>query len=121
MGSDEQDIDVAIQDAIDDLPTMIKPLVEEVPVRWQQEPWDELATDMGHEILGVFIGSTRSEMQAGLINLPQPPVIWLFRGPLHRACDGGDSFHEQVAVTLRHELAHYLDQDEEGVAGLGLA
>lgn len=99
--------DGLVQDAIDRLPEEFQVHLEAVPV---------VVSDLGrqHHAYGLYQGDG-----AGRDNYPDRIVI--FRDTLLR--DFGHSpqlLSAQVERTLRHELAHHLGWDEQGVAGLGL-
>lgn len=99
--------DQLIQDAIDRLPEEFQLHLEAVPV---------VVSDLGreHHAYGLYQGDG-----VGRDNYPDRIII--FRDTLLR-----DFGHDpaqlttQVERTLRHELAHHLGWDEDGVARLGL-
>lgn len=99
--------DQLVQDAIDRLPEEFQIHLEAVPV---------VVSDLGreHHAYGLYQGDG-----AGRDNYPDRIII--FRDTLLR-----DFGHDvsvltaQVERTLRHELAHHLGWDEDGVASLGL-
>jgi predicted Zn-dependent protease with MMP-like domain len=99
--------DRLIQDAIDRLPEDFQHQLEAVPV---------VVSDLGseHNAYGLYQGDG-----AGRDNYPDRIII--FRDTLLRDF-GHDppALSAQVERTLRHELAHHLGWDEDGVAGLGL-
>lgn len=99
--------DALVQDAIDRLPEEFQMHLEAVPV---------IVSDLGmqHGAYGLYQGD-------GVYRDNYPDRIMIFRDTLLR--DFGhhpQMLSAQVERTLRHELAHHLGWDEEGVAGLGL-
>ncbi len=99
--------DQLIQDAIDRLPDEFQMHLEAVPV---------VVSDLGrqHHAYGLYQGDG-----AGRDNYPDRIII--FRDTLLR--DFGHDLGRltaEVERTLRHELAHHLGWDEDGVARLGL-
>ncbi|MFT4050250.1 MAG: metallopeptidase family protein [Solirubrobacterales bacterium] len=99
--------DELVQDAIDRLPEEFQIHLEAVPV---------VVSDLGrqHQAYGLYQGDG-----AGRDNYPDR--IMIFRDTLLR--DFGHNpalLSAQVERTLRHELAHHLGWDEQGVAELGL-
>jgi predicted Zn-dependent protease with MMP-like domain len=81
--------------------------------------WEALDEDE-IELLGVFEGGDRLDVQSG--NIVAPPVIRLFLDNIREeAEDDADEFRRQVRITLLHELGHYLGLDEDGLAERGLA
>ena len=48
-----------------------------------------------------------------------PPRIVLFKRNLERAAQDAEELREEIGVTVRHELAHYLGLDEEEIEDAG--
>jgi predicted Zn-dependent protease with MMP-like domain len=99
--------DALIQDAIDRLPEEFQVQLEAVPV---------VVSDLGreHHAYGLYQGDG-----VGRDNYPDRIII--FRDTLLR--DFGHNparLTAEVERTLRHELAHHLGWDEDGVSRLGL-
>ena len=104
------------------LASLPEPLVEAAeyaPVTFSDRPDAELiSTGIEPDVLGLFLGSTWSEMATGA---PIAPGIFLFVENLwqasgHHLC----TFREEVRTTYLHELGHFLGLDEEEVAKRGL-
>ncbi|MEP6953273.1 MAG: metallopeptidase family protein [Solirubrobacteraceae bacterium] len=106
---DDDDFEELVRDALDELPDLLRTLVENHNVA-------VVVSDHGrrHRAYGLYIGdgATRDEV---------PDRIVIFRDTLRR--DFGhapDLLREQVVKTVRHELAHHVGFDELGVRDLGL-
>ena len=106
---DDADFEELVRDALDELPDLLKPLIENHNVA-------VVISDGGRRrgAYGLYHGdgATRDEV---------PDRIVIYRDTLRR--DFGhdpDLLREQVTVTVRHELAHHVGFDELGVQGLGL-
>ena len=72
------------------------------------------------ELLGLFVGVAlpdRSHLGPGG---DLPPRILLFRRNLERFATNVEDLREQIAVTLYHELGHYLGFDEDELVGMEL-
>jgi predicted Zn-dependent protease with MMP-like domain len=106
---DDQDFEELVRDALDDLPELLRPLIENHNVA-------VVISDGGRRrrAYGLYHGdgATRDEI---------PDRIVIFRDTLRR--DFGhdpELLRRQVTITVRHELAHHVGFDELGVRGLGL-
>jgi len=96
-----------VADAIDALPEEFQRLLESVPV-----VVSELGTE--HRAYGQYFGD-------GVARDRYEDRIVIYRDTLER--DFGhdpELLAQQVERTLRHELAHHLGWNEDGVGGLGL-
>jgi len=96
-----------VADAIDGLPDQFQKVLENVAV---------VISDLGTEVhaYGQYFGD-------GMAQDRYEDRIVIYRDTLER--DFGhdrELLARQVERTLRHELAHHLGWDEEGVGGLGL-
>ncbi|HAM73326.1 MAG TPA: hypothetical protein DCM86_16960 [Verrucomicrobiales bacterium] len=102
------------------LPEALRLAASRVPVAYESLPPAELLADgIEPDTLGLFVGSTREELEAGVPQLPSKIALylenlWEFAG--------GDRplFQEEVRITYLHELGHYLGLDEEDLADRGL-
>jgi predicted Zn-dependent protease with MMP-like domain len=106
---DDHDFEELVRDALDDLPELLRPLIENHNVA-------VVISDGGRRrrAYGLYHGdgATRDEI---------PDRIVIFRDTLRR--DFGhdpELLRRQVTITVRHELAHHVGFDELGVRGLGL-
>jgi predicted Zn-dependent protease with MMP-like domain len=106
---DDHDFEELVRDALDDLPDLLRPLIENHNVA-------VVISDGGRRrrAYGLYHGdgATRDEI---------PDRIVIFRDTLRR--DFGhdpELLRRQVTITVRHELAHHVGFDELGVRGLGL-
>jgi predicted Zn-dependent protease with MMP-like domain len=106
---DDHDFEELVRDALDDLPDLLRPLIENHNVA-------VVISDGGRRrrAYGLYHGdgATRDEV---------PDRIVIYRDTLRR--DFGhdpDLLRDQVTRTVRHELAHHLGADELGVRELGL-
>jgi predicted Zn-dependent protease with MMP-like domain len=99
--------DELVTAAINDLPEEFQVAIEAVPI---------VVSDLGrqHGAYGLYQGDT-------IVNDNYPDRILIFRDTLLR--DFGYDIRvlqSQIERTVRHEIAHHLGWDEQGVAGLGL-
>jgi len=106
---DDADFEELVRDALDELPDLLRPLIENHNVA-------VVISDGGRRrgAYGLYHGdgATRDDV---------PDRIVIYRDTLRR--DFGhdpDLLSAQVTQTVRHELAHHVGFDELGVQGLGL-
>lgn len=120
--SEARFIDVADQ-AISDLPEHVRQalgnvviLIEDYPAKWIFD------TDVADpRLLGLFDGVGRAA-EAGHGAIPLGPSrIYLYRWNIERMCTSVEDVEHQIAITVRHEIGHYLglDEDELHARGLG--
>jgi predicted Zn-dependent protease with MMP-like domain len=106
---DDSDFEELVRDALDDLPDLLRPLIENHNVA-------VVISDGGRRqrAYGLYHGdgATRDEV---------PDRIVIYRDTLRRDFGhNADLLRAQVTQTVRHELAHHIGFDELGVRGLGL-
>ena len=123
----DDDMEQAVQEAIDELPEALRELAEEAPIILETFPSPEMSAPtapgtlpLAPDILGLFVGLPRSE-QSIFTTADTPSAIFLFKGNLERMCPDRSALVEEIVVTLHHELAHYLGFEEGDMPGLGLA
>jgi predicted Zn-dependent protease with MMP-like domain len=101
------EFDMLVVEALDELPEQFRELLEHTPV---------VVSNRGHEhhAYGHYIGGT-------IARDTFPDRIVIYQDTLER--DFGhdpELLRAQVQRTVRHEVAHHLGWDEQGVRGLGL-
>ena len=99
--------------AIERLPKDFRRHLDRVAVTVDDLPSDAILFDesppLDPELLGLFVGSPIEHEGASEL----PPRILLFKRNLERYAPDHDALLEEIAVTLYHELGHYLGLDEE--------
>ena len=77
------------------------------------------------QVLGLFLGVPATEAGAsptlGTLQRIDTDRILLFKRNLERIAKDHDDLVEQIHVTVKHEIGHFLGMDEEEVERLGLA
>jgi predicted Zn-dependent protease with MMP-like domain len=106
---DDSDFEELVRDALDDLPDLLRPLIE------------------NHNVAVVISNGGRRQRAYGLYHGDGaardevPDRIVIYRDTLRRDFGhNADLLRAQVTQTVRHELAHHIGFDELGVHGLGL-
>jgi predicted Zn-dependent protease with MMP-like domain len=105
-----------------DLPRSIREYVENVPLLIEDFPSLELLAEesVSPQILGVFIGVPRTEAAVTAQAADVDRMI-LFKRNLEKVCRTQAELVEQVQITVKHEIGHYLGLDELDLERLGLA
>ena len=111
-----------ITEALENLPRSIREYVAGVPILVEEFPGPELVMDerLSPQLLGLFMGVPRTEALA-TEQVPGLDRILLFKGNLQKICRDREELIEQIQITLRHEIGHYLGLDENDLERLGLA
>lgn len=111
-----------MDEALENLPRSISETMENVPVLVEDFPSIELVNgeEVSPQILGIFIGVPRTEASV-TDQLPDLDRIILFKKNLEKLCQDREDLIEQIQITVRHEVGHYLGLDEDDLERLGLA
>jgi predicted Zn-dependent protease with MMP-like domain len=100
-----------VRAALDELPPHIAEALENIAVVVEDEnPEDP-------DLLGLYHGvplPERGDMAGSL-----PDKISIYRVPLEESFPDPDELHEEIRITVLHELAHYFGLDEDRIAELG--
>lgn len=134
-----------MQEAIDQLPPRLRRLLDEVPLIVDDRPEPALAQELYAE-MGHPKGETLEEFVEGLCGLHTgvaltersveqsggvPDHIRIFREGIvnlvggwepqagEDAEDVDDAVHEQIWITILHEMGHHFGLDEDELAALG--
>ncbi len=119
------EFDKQVQRAARALPRQFRQSLDRVPVIVQDLPEEELREGDEHgevtpDMLGLFDGvplPDTGDYEGSL----RPNRIFLFQRNLERMSASRDELHEQIRITLYHELGHDLGFEEEDMDDLGLA
>jgi predicted Zn-dependent protease with MMP-like domain len=111
--------------AMDALPDRFRRHLDDVAVTVEEIPTEEILRSEDPPLdpawfLGLFVGASRTEQSIDSIG-ELPPRILLFQRNLERTALDEDELREEIAITLRHELAHYLGLDEDEIEEAGHA
>jgi predicted Zn-dependent protease with MMP-like domain len=109
--------------ALEEIPERVRRYLSNVPITVEDLPGDD---DLGGDpplsptILGLFRGAPYGQKSSADPWSHLPSSIVLFQRNLERAVASREELEEQIAVTLVHEVGHFLGLDEEELAARGL-
>jgi predicted Zn-dependent protease with MMP-like domain len=120
-----EEFDKELRKAVKRLPKQFRKHLERVPVIVQDVPAEHLlrtGEDGVHDpdLLGLFDGVPIGESDGLGGEVARPNYIFLFQRNLERFAQDRDDLVEQIAVTIYHELGHYLGMDEDDLDAIGL-
>ncbi len=112
----------ALDAAVANLPRSIRERIEGVSLQIEDFPKLDLIRGerISPQTLGLFMGVPRTEA----LETDQPldlDRIMLFKKNLEKICQDEENLIDQIQITLRHEVGHYLGLDEDDLERLGLA
>ncbi len=103
-----------VADALDDLPSELAALMDNVAIFVEDESPDEPG------LLGVYDGVPLTERDSSYL-LAVPDRITIFRLPTMAVCEDAAEIRRQVQITVVHEIAHHFGIDDERLHDLGYA
>ncbi len=112
----------AVEKALEMIPEMFRAQLTNMNITVEDHPSRDLRQEMemapDETLFGVFLGIPLPERTATEPPL-YPDVIIIFREPLMAACHSREELEREIAITVVHELAHYLGLSEEQLEELG--
>ena len=122
MRISQREFESAVERAIEMIPEMFRDHLGNIVIVVEDHPARELLVEMdippGETLFGLFTGVPLPER-----SVTEPPLypdeIIVFREPLMDACRSLKKIEEEIAVTVIHEVAHYMGLSEERLAELG--
>ena len=117
------EIEVIAIEAFRRLPTKFRALCEDLVIRVEDFPTDEVLDQMGAEsefdLLGLFRGRGLAQRSAFGETGTVPNMIWLYRRPLlDYWCDGEDNLGAVVTHVLVHEIGHHFGLSDEDIEAI---
>ncbi len=119
--------EAAAEAALGSLPQEIQRYVENCPILIEELPAQDLVRDfnVSPQLLGLFVGTPADEPGSsptwGTAPKEGPDQIFLFKRNLEKVAQTRAELIEQIQITVKHEIGHYLGFDEEEIDRLGLA
>jgi len=122
MRLSRKEFDKAVRKAILRIPVELRKHLENIVISVQDRASRDLLEEIGlpldNSLLGLYRGD--SLMNRSVTNPPiYPDTIFIFQKPLESMCADIDELEEQIAITVIHEIAHFLGMDEERLRELG--
>jgi predicted Zn-dependent protease with MMP-like domain len=110
---DAAEFEDAVGDALDEVPSELMALLDNVVFLVEDEP---PAGDP--DLLGIYDGTPLTERGDGWAGA-RPDRITIFRGPLSRMCEDREELLDEIAITVVHEIAHHFGIDDARLHELG--
>jgi predicted Zn-dependent protease with MMP-like domain len=119
---DDSAFSAALDAAVANLPRSIRERIEGVSLQIEDFPSLDLVRGerISPQTLGLFMGIPRTEAIATDQPLDLDRIL-LFKKNLEKICQDEEDLIDQIQITLRHEVGHYLGLDEDDLERLGLA
>jgi len=122
MRINRQAFEHAVERAIELIPEMFRAHLNNMTIAVEDRPSRDLLREMdvppGETLFGVYLGVPLPER-----SITEPPLypdeILIFREPLMAACGSLEELEEEIAITVVHEVAHYLGLSEDRLEELG--
>ncbi|MEX2206171.1 MAG: metallopeptidase family protein [Myxococcota bacterium] len=122
----DAEFEAAAAQALKGLPEPIYKYTQNCPVIIEDLPSEELVKQeyVSPQVLGLFLGVPVTEAGAsptlGTVQRSDTDRILLFKRNLERIAKDNADLVEQIQITVKHEIGHFLGMDEEEVERLGL-
>lgn len=117
-----KEFDKAVKRAITRIPRELRSHLENIVISVRDWPSKEMLEEVGlgpgDTLLGLYRGDSLLDRSVTTPPL-YPDTIFIFQGPLEAMCVDMDELEEEIAITVIHEIAHYLGMDEEWLRELG--
>jgi len=108
--------ELLVEEALSSIPAAFHEKMENVLVRVQYEPGEEVMQRVGiktgYTLLGLYEGVPLTSY--GQTRVPHPEIITIYQHSIEAYCHGDpDRMREQVQHTVLHEVAHHFGIDHE--------
>ncbi len=122
MRISRKEFEDAVENALEMVPEMFRAQLDNMTIAVEDLPSQDLMQEMDmapdETLFGVFTGVPLTERSVTEPPL-YPDVIIIFREPLMAACRSLEELEQEIAITVVHELAHFLGLSEEQLEELG--
>lgn len=110
-----------INDAIKELPRVLREKMENVEIIIEEWPSKEVLEEMGisskYGLLGLYRGIPMPERGTNY-NFALPDAITLYQGPIERMAKDKNEIKKRIKEVVYHEIGHYYGFSEEELEGL---
>jgi predicted Zn-dependent protease with MMP-like domain len=114
--------DAILRRAVDALPKPFRDALQNVVIRVEAWPPDELLDELDvpldDTLYGFYHGIPLPERSVG-DPYRLPDVISIYQGPLEEDYPDPAELERQIRITLLHEIGHYFGMDEDQLERLG--
>ena len=116
------EFDEVVERALEMIPEMFRTQLKNMTIAVEDNPSEDLLREMDMpldaSLFGLFTGVPLPERS--VIDPPlYPDVILIFRKPLMDICHSAEELEEEIAITVMHEVAHYMGLSEKQLEELG--
>ena len=121
-----EEFEAAARDAVDELPEQIGRYIANCPILIEDLPGESLVRgeNLSPQILGLFTGVPATEAGSAASGGSSQPIdvdhVLLFKRNLEKVASSREELVEQIQITVRHEIGHYLGLEEDDLERLGL-
>ena len=122
MRISRREFDKAVERALKMIPEMFRTQMNNITISVEDRPSQDLQLEMevphDETLFGVFTGVPMPERS--VIEPPlYPDAILIFREPLMASCHSLEELEKEIAITVVHEVAHFLGLSEKQLEEFG--
>ena len=118
-----REFQLVVEKAILEMPPAVRRMLRRVVIEVHDRPTREVLRDAGlrsdEELFGWYEGTPLTERSVDY-GMAAPDRILLFQSAHESACRTRRELLDQIKMTVRHEVGHYLGMDEEELDRFGL-
>ncbi len=122
MRISHNEFEEAVEKALQMIPEVFRAQLDNMTISVEDLPSQDLLQEMelspDETLFGLFTGVPLTERSVTDPPL-YPDAIIIFREPLMAACHSLEELEAEIAITVVHEMAHYLGLSEEQLEELG--
>ena len=114
-----KDFEFLVQEALRELPSQFRRRLQNVAIEIEEEPSNEtlnsvgMADDEPGELLGLYVGRSIQEHSFFDTGAELPDRVYLYRGPILRACETKADVIREIKDTVVHEIGHHFGLSDE--------